>query len=180
MKSKTIVIDRSFVLKGVIICLFLLYTLMVIDFTLINDSFGRSISNIFLTDKSEVKEYLSQKINLVPFATIRLFMDAYRDSTLDIYSVLQNILGNLCVFMPFAFFVPVIFKKINSALRFFGVIAAGVLCIEALQLIFLTGSADIDDFILNVSGAMIAYGILSITKANAMVNKFLCGETGEA
>ncbi len=180
MKSKVITINRSFVIKGIIICLFVIYTLMVIDFTLINDSFGRNISNIFLTDKAEIKEYLSQRINIVPFATVRLFINAYRDSALDTYSVLENILGNLFVLMPFAFFVPNVFKKINSALKFFGVISVFVLLIEVLQLVFLTGSADIDDFILNVSGAMIAYGVLRITKVNVRINKFLCGETFES
>ncbi len=179
MKSKTIVVNRSVFVKGVVVCLFLIYTLMVIDFTLINDSFGRNISNIFITDRAQVSEYFSKRINLVPFATIKLFIDAYKDSTLDIYSVLENILGNLFVFMPFAFFIPVLFKKINSALKFFGIISAFVLLIEILQLVFLTGSADIDDFILNVSGAMTAYGILSIAKIKHGINKFLCGEANE-
>ncbi len=179
MKSKTIVVNRSVFVKGVVVCLFLIYTLMVIDFTLINDNFGRNISNIFLTDKAEIKEYLSQRINFVPFDTIKLFIDAYKDSTLDIYSVLENILGNLFVFMPFAFFVPVLFKKINSALKFFGVISIFVLLIEVLQLVFLTGSADIDDFILNVSGAMLAYGVLNIKLIKRGINKFLFGEGNE-
>ena len=64
MKSRVIKLDRLVVVKSIFVCLFLLYTLMVIDFTLINDSFGRSISNIFLADKALVNEYLSQKINL--------------------------------------------------------------------------------------------------------------------
>ncbi len=180
MESKVIKLDRVFFVKGVIICLFLLYTLTVIDFTLINDSFGRSISNIFLTDKTEVSEYLSQRINLIPFATVKLFINAYRDSALQTHSVVENILGNFFVFMPFAFFVPQVFKKINSALKFFYFIATSVLCIEVLQLIFLTGSADIDDFILNVGGAMSVYGILNICKVKHGINKFLFGEGYEA
>ncbi len=176
MKSKIVVVNRSFVVKGVIICLFLLYTLLVIDFTLMNNSFGRSISNIFLTDKSEVVEYLSRKINLVPFATVKLFINAYKESVLETRSVVENILGNLFVFMPFAFFVPTLFKKINSTLKFFIFIAIAVLVIEVLQLIFLTGSADIDDFILNVGGAMIAYYFFNIFKVKYFLNKLLSGE----
>lgn len=179
LKSKVIKLDRLFIVKSILVCLFLLYTLMVVDFTLINDNFGRSISNIFLTDKAEVSQYLSQRINIIPFATVKLFINAYKESVLETNSVLENILGNFFVFMPFAFFVPVVFKKINSTLKFLCFIAIGVLCIEVLQVIFLTGSADIDDFILNVVGAMSAYGILNVTKIKCSINKFLFGEVNE-
>ena len=54
-----------------------------------------------------------------------------------------------------------------------------VLVIEVLQLVFLTGSADIDDFILNVGGAMAAYGILNIDKVKRGINKILFGEINE-
>ena len=179
LKSKVIKIDRLFVVKSILICLFLLYTLMVIDFTLINDNFGRSISNIFLEDKSTVNEYFSQKINLVPFATVKLFINAYKGDNLETLVVLENIFGNFFVFMPFAFFVPNIFKKINSWFKFLLTISVSVFVIEVLQLIFLTGSADIDDFILNVGGAMLVYGVLSLAKVKGFVNKFLFGERNE-
>ncbi len=179
MKSKVITINRSFVIKGIIICLFVIYTLMVIDFTLINDNFGRSISNIFLADKATVNEYLSQKINFVPFATVKLFFNAYKGDNLETLVVLENIFGNFFVFMPFAFFVPSLFKKINSWFKFFLTISIGVLSIEVLQIVFLTGSADVDDFILNVGGAMLMYGVLNISKIRYVLNKFLFGEANE-
>jgi len=179
LKSKVIKIDRLFVVKSILVCLFLLYTLAVIDFTLINDNFGRSISNVFLADKQAVNEYLSQKINLIPFATVKLFINAYKDANLGTFVVFENILGNLFVFMPFAFFVPSIFKKINHWFKFLLIISIGVLIIEALQIVFLTGSADIDDFILNVGGAMVAYGIFNATKIKRGIDKFLYGEYNE-
>lgn len=179
MKSKVIRLDRLVVVKSILVCLFLLYTLMIIDFTLINDSFGRNISNIFLADKTTVNEYLSQKINMFPFATVKLFINAYKDANLEPYVVIENILGNLFVFMPFAFFVPNIFKKVNTALKFLLCISLSVLIIEVLQIVFLTGSADIDDFILNVGGAMAAYGVLNIPKIKCALNKLLFGEVNE-
>lgn len=179
LKSKVIKLNRLAVVKSILVCLFLIYTLAVIDFTLINDNFGRNISNIFLADKQTVNEYLSQKINLIPFATVKLFINAYKDANLGTFVVFENILGNLFVFMPFAILVPELFKKINTALRFFVVMAVGVLIIEALQILFLTGSADIDDFILNVGGAMAAYGIFNATKIKRGIDKFLYGECNE-
>lgn len=179
LKSKVIKLDRLVVVKSILVCLFLLYTLMVIDFTLINDSFGRSISNIFLLDKDTVNEYLLQKINLIPFATVKLFINAYKDANLDTHIVIENILGNFFVMMPFALFVPNIFKKINTVLKFLICISVCVLIIEVLQIVFLTGSADIDDFVLNVGGAMLAYGVLNVARVKCTVNKFLFGERDE-
>lgn len=179
MKSKVIKLNRVFWVKSIIVCLFLLYTLMVIDFTLINNNFGRSISNIFLADKITVEDYLANKINLVPFATVKLFVNAYRESKLETLVVLENIFGNLVAFMPFAFFVPNIFKKVNSGLKFFVCISVCVLIIELLQIVFLTGSADVDDFILNVGGAMATYGIINIRSVKHGINKFLFGEDYE-
>jgi len=179
LKSRVIRLDRAFIVKSILICLFLLYTLMVIDFTLINNSFGRSISNIFLADKGKIAEYFSEKTNIVPFATVKLFVNAYKSGSLDTLVVLENIFGNLVAFMPFAFFVPNIFKKVNSGLKFFACISVCVAIIELLQIVFLTGSADVDDFILNVGGAMATYGIINIRSVKHGINKFLFGEDYE-
>lgn len=179
LKSRIIDINRLFIVKSIIVCLFLLYTLMVIDFTLINNNFGRSISNIFLADSITITEYFSQKTNIIPFATVKLFINAYKDGSLNTLVVLENIFGNFFVFMPFAFFVPQIFKRINSSLKFLAVISTSVLLIEILQIVFLTGSADIDDFILNVGGAMAAYGLLNADKVKHGINKLIFGDDNE-
>lgn len=179
LKSRVIKLNRSVIVKSILICLFLLYTFMVIDFTLINNSFGRDISNIFLADRAKIQEYFSHKINFIPFATVKLFVNAYRDSNLETHIIIENILGNFLVFVPFAFFVPRIFKAINSFARFLLCISICVIAIELLQIIFLTGSADIDDFILNVLGGTLAYGILNINKIKRGINKFLYGERDE-
>ncbi len=149
---------------------------MVIDFTLINDNFGRNISNIFLADKGEIIEYFSKKTNIIPFATVKLFLNAYQKGSLETYIVIENILGNFFVFMPFAFFVPHIFKRVNSVFKFFKVISICVLAIEILQILFLTGSADIDDFILNVGGAMVVYALINVPIIKEKINKFLLGD----
>jgi glycopeptide antibiotics resistance protein len=68
---------------------------------------------------------------------------------------------------------------IASALKFLLFISLTVIVVEVLQIVFLTGSADIDDFILNVGGAMAAYGVLNIQKVKYGINKFLFGECDE-
>lgn len=179
MKSKIININRAFIVKSIIVILFLIYIFALVDFTLINDSFGRKISFIFSADELSVKEYLSQKINFVPFDTVKLFLNAYKNDSLNTHVVFENIFGNLVVFMPLAFFIPNIFKRVNNFGKFLILITLCVLLIEVLQIVFLTGSADIDDLILNVGGASAAYGILNIPKVKRIVNKITFGEINE-
>lgn len=167
------------IMKKTAIWLFCIYTFIVIDYTLISDSFGRNISNIFWADKATVFDYFSNKTNIIPFATVRLFLNAYRDANLQGYVVVENILGNLFVLMPFAVFVPYLFKRVNTFLKFSIIISLISLSIEFLQIVFLTGSADIDDFILNVSGAVIAYGISKFSTVKRFINKFIFGEAYE-
>ncbi len=167
------------IMKATAVGLFAVYVFIVVDYTLISDSFGRNISNIFWADKNTINEYFSQKINLVPFATVKLFLNAYKQANLETYVVFENIWGNLFVFMPFAIFVPFLFKKINTLTKFLAFVSVFVLCIEVLQIVFLTGSADVDDFILNVVGAAIAYSVTKISVVKNTINRFIFGEANE-
>ena len=164
------------IMKRTFIWLFAVYVFIIIDFTLISESFGRNISSIFLLDNAAAREYISDNTNFIPFETVRLFLNA---SNLAPYRVLENILGNFLAFMPFALFVPNIFKGVNSILKFFVFVSVTVILIEALQLVFLSGSADIDDFILNVSGAMTAYVLFNLNLLKGHIKNFVLGEQNE-
>ncbi len=161
------------IMKATFLWLFIIYAVVVIDFTLISDSFGRNISNIFLLSKAQIREYIKDNTNIIPFGTVKLYINAYKADNIEQYIVFENLLGNFSVFMPFAFFLPVIYKKANKAFVFLGLISVAVIVIEILQIVFLTGSADIDDFILNVAGAMAAFGILKLGCVKRFVNKIV-------
>ncbi|MBR5473205.1 MAG: VanZ family protein [Clostridia bacterium] len=179
MKYKTLKLTRHFYVKIILFCLFVLYTLLIIDFTLINDIFGRNISNIFLANSEQLKEYFANKTNIIPFATVKLFINALKHGSLEPFVVLENILGNFFVFMPFALLVPRVFSRINTTVKFLLFISLFVIAIELLQVVFLTGSADVDDFILNVGGALLAYGLLNVNFMKNGINKLLFGEANE-
>ena len=50
-----------------------------------------------------------------------------------------------------------------------------VITVELLQLLFLTGSSDIDDVILNTAGAMLLYGVLRIKGVSRFISKITFG-----
>lgn len=162
--------------------LFAAYLVAVLDFMLIDNSFGRSVSNIFGHSSSQLLRHLRENTNLVPFATVRLFWRGYRNGWVSLSAFAENIAGNIAVFMPFAFFMPLIFPKINRFRRFFFAISAVVISVELLQVLLLTGSADIDDYILNVAGAVLAFGFFGLKPVGRFLRRVTFGvwETNEA
>ena len=72
--------------------------------------------------------------------------------------------------MPFALFIPALFKKINNTKKFLITILCITLGIELIQFITFSGRCDIDDVILNTFGAFIMYKILNIKDIKNLIN----------
>lgn len=70
---------------------------------------------------------------------------------------LSNLLGNVILFIPLGFMVPVLFPKMDNIIKI--VLLAIVLScsIEVFQYIFSIGATDVDDVILNTIGAIVGY-----------------------
>ncbi|PGO24093.1 VanZ family protein [Bacillus cereus] len=95
-------------------------------------------------------------INLVPFRSTIRYLTEFDSYNLDI--VLMNTLGNVIIFIPFGFLLPLLFKQINNVKMASKIFIKFILLIESLQLLTFTGVFDIDDIILNMLGALIGYG----------------------
>lgn len=150
-----------------------LYLLLFITLTLFDQFWGRNGLTIANWSKELFDRYINDSFNIIPFKTIIEYIGAF-DSLLDTRSVMFNLLGNMVACMPFAFFLPLLFKKQNNFKRFIITMFVIVLIIELLQFVTLSGSCDIDDVILNVSGALIMYAILKIKSVNSLIkNIFL-------
>lgn len=163
------------IMRRTLIFLFAAYLLVVADFTLIDNSFGRKISNIFTRSPEQISEYLKNNTNLIPFATVRLFIRGWRRGALSFSALAENLMGNLAVFIPFAFFIPLLFGKFRKAGRFFALISAVVVAVEILQAVLLTGSSDIDDYILNVLGATAAFFLFRSKPAGGLLSRLTFG-----
>ena len=146
--------------KGLWYVLFIFYLALLIHFTLLGDSMGRSVHNILHWNRQAFRQYLQQSMNLVPFTTIRLFICAYRSGSLPIWSIVMNLLGNFMILMPVPFFISVVFQKRHRWHTVLIAVFCVSLLIELLQLLLLAGSCDIDDVILNVSGGMASFAVL--------------------
>lgn len=58
-------------------------------------------------------------VNISPLKTIFLYYTAYERHTLPIKNIILNIIGNVMLFMPFGYFIYVLFKPMRSFLPYF-------------------------------------------------------------
>jgi glycopeptide antibiotics resistance protein len=96
-------------------------------------------------------------MNLIPFKTIAEYCAALIDG--DRVGAIMNLTGNLLLLMPLGFFLPFFIQKAAKLKVYVPVVSALIIVIEVAQLITMRGSCDIDDFLLNLSGALIGLAI---------------------
>ena len=104
-------------------------------------------------------EYIKSSSNFVPFKTISTYITAMFDGSLNMSIPIKNLFGNLIMFLPMGIYLPYYIKKINKVGRFTLSMIILLFVIEVTQLVTRRGSFDIDDFILNMVGALIGFGI---------------------
>ena len=115
-------------------------------------------------------DYISRSVNLIPLKTIvdYIFLD-HR------FLAIRNIGGNLLLFLPMGFFLPVLIPFFRKLWKTILGIAFAVLLAESLQLFLRLGIFDIDDLILNLTGALFGYFIYWIFWKTSCKTDKLCG-----
>ncbi|OGX79441.1 vanZ like family protein [Exiguobacterium sp. SH31] len=104
-------------------------------------------------------EYIQASSNLVPFETIRLYIQSIKDGSLNVDIPIKNLGGNVLLFLPMGIYVPLFIKSVNRIGKFVGFMTVLLFTLEVIQLVTRRGSFDIDDFMLNLIGALIGYGM---------------------
>lgn len=104
-------------------------------------------------------EYIKSSSNFVPFKTISTYLTAMFTGSINIDIPIKNLLGNLVMFLPMGIYLPYYIKRLNKVGSFTLSMIVLLFVIEVTQLVTRRGSFDIDDFILNVAGALIGFGI---------------------
>jgi len=100
------------------------------------------------------------RVNFVPFRTIREMSGLTREFGRNF--VIINLLGNAVCLVPTAFFYPVLWKRAGNPIIYFLLVSATCIAAEVLQFVFYSGATDIDDYILNVGGAMVFFFIFRL------------------
>ena len=110
-------------------------------------------------------EQASENLNLVPFRTLRLFAGLLDSSRPEyVRAAVINLGGNVIMFIPLGFLLPRVFEKLNRFRKVLLTTALIITAVEIIQLLTLVGSCDIDDLILNMTGAAMGYELHKLTK----------------
>ncbi|MGN1167478.1 MAG: VanZ family protein [Lachnospiraceae bacterium] len=122
--------------------LFVLYIAFIIYFLIFSDWYGRT---------GVRQEY---HYNLVLFREIKRFW-RYRNQ-LGLFAMFTNLFGNVLIFMPLGFFMPMASKHRNFFTTLFYSFGLS-LGVEVFQLVSKVGSFDVDDLLLNTIGGIAGY-----------------------
>lgn len=162
-KARTVRVIAS-VLFALDICFFAYVTLF-------SGRYGRSFPDIMKLSPEKIAEHFRRHSSLIPFATVSDFIKGYLNGTVGLRAITVNIFGNLAATAPFGFFIPFFSKKKIGVLHLAFTVFAIILAVEVLQVLLMTGSFDVDDLILNISGAVMTFCILKIPPIEKKVFK---------
>ena len=91
--------------------------------------------------------------NFIPFKTIYYYVSLQEVAE----NGLQNIGGNIVVFVPYGLLLPLAFNRMREVRKLLLAVFLTSLCFESIQLVFDVGSFDVDDLVLNTLGGTIGY-----------------------
>lgn len=137
-----------------------LYLLLLATLTLFDSYFGRDSLSMADWNWEMFRHYMRNSFNLIPFSSLACLFTAWMHGRMGTRMFLYNIFGNLAALMPTALFLPLLLPKQRESKTFVLTVTGMVLVIEAAQFATLSGSFDIDDLILNVGGAWLAFVLL--------------------
>lgn len=102
-------------------------------------------------------EYIKANSNIIPFFSFYVFITTPYKSAVVVKYFIINLVGNLLLFLPWGLLLPSIAYKLRSFGRFFVFTSIVIVIIELLQLFLMLGSADIEDYLLNIIGAVTGF-----------------------
>lgn len=104
--------------------------------------------------------------NLVPFHTLATYLD-----NLGSWFWIRNALGNLALLLPLGLLGPIALPALDRWWRIAILALLVSTAIELTQLLVPDRSADIDDVIINVAGALLGYTVLGAIRAVTAVRR---------
>ena len=93
--------------------------------------------------------------NFIPGKTLYYYLSLQE----KIETGLQNIGGNILLFMPFGLLLPLVFRRLRGMGALLLAALLTSLSFELMQLLLAIGTFDVDDLLLNVLGAWLGFHV---------------------
>ncbi|KAF0822031.1 Teicoplanin resistance protein vanZ [Cytobacillus firmus] len=122
------------------------------------------ISRGFWSDMP-LMQYMKLSSNFVPLKTINGYVLAISNGSMNLIIPIKNLAGNVAAFLPMGIFLPYFIRRLNTLNSFAVTMTVIIISVEIIQLATRRGSLDIDDFILNIIGALIGFGLWKMMTA---------------
>ena len=161
--------NRRKFMKSAVLFITFLYLIQFVNFFFLTLPFDRFDLSLSL-DWKAYQTYFATSVNLIPLKGIIVSGGQLANSNLSLKS---SILGNFIAFMPIAFCFPVLCKKMNEPKPFCLSVIMLVVELALLQVLFLTGSIDINMIILNILGAMTMFYFLTYPPIRQKIDAIL-------
>ena len=151
---------KRFISNILTLC-FICYIILLCYYLFFSEEYGRT------------EHYSTYKYNFELFAEIKRYWNNWEQIGLSLFLV--NLVGNVVVFIPFGFLVPVMYREQRRGVVYQGhffrsfvfVTFLGAIfsfCIETIQLLTKVGCFDVDDLLLNTTGVIIGFMLYYISK----------------
>ena len=140
--------------------LFIIYCLLLITILFFNNEYR---VGIYEDTKIFSKEHFNST-NIIPFNIALIeYIKGLITNNINKKIVISNLGINLILFAPMGVFISILFKdKIKNIKQFILAMIIVLFSVEMLQFITLRGSMDIDDIILNITGAIVGYELMQL------------------
>ena len=120
---------------------------------------------VFFSSGFNREDHAEYRYNLTLFQEIgRYYSFGMRTGSWRLFWL--NVVGNVCVFVPFGVLLPMLFKKCQKLIAVVLLSLELSLIVEIVQLMTRVGSFDVDDLLLNTIGGVIGYIVYRILRPN--------------
>ena len=134
--------------KLFVLLLLLVYLVLLVYLLFFSETYGRTT------------QQQGYRYNLIPFREIGRYLFRVSDPFLK----LLNLLGNIIAFLPFGFLLPVLDPQFQKWWRILLNTFSLSVSVEAVQLLTMVGTFDVDDLILNTAGGMLGYALFVLLR----------------
>ena len=135
--------------REIALCLFVMYIAALLAMALE----GAWTSPAAMLQSARERLSTGEGLRFTPFETIRLQLNSIHTDESR-----TQLLGNTVLFMPWGFFLPLLWKRFRRFLPVAGMCLALTCFIEFTQL-FIGRTVDVDDLLLNFLGSMLGAGL---------------------
>lgn len=150
------------VLQNIVAVLFAVYLFVLLKVTLF-----RTSVTLFDVTFSENNGYVTsletaiERANFMPLYSIYYYLVS-KQEPLEVGLV--NVFGNILLFIPYGFLLPLTLRRFRSLKRTLLVISLTSLLFEVTQMLVAIGNFDIDDVLLNTLGGALGYGLFKLLR----------------